>query len=198
MSAPDTPAPGRSGSFGGITRGGSRSRARAETFAAGAPADAETMRAVRRRWASGVAVVATRVPEGLRGATVSAFTVVSLAPPLVLACLDRSGRIATAVPEAGCFAVSLLDRAQEAIADRFAGLGPLPDARFTGIPHLFAGTGCPVIAGALAWFDCRVQATYDGGDHVIVVGAALTVGLGVDSDDPLISYEGRYRGIEPA
>lgn len=197
MSAGEGQPPPR-GSYGGITRGRARSRGRALPAPHGIPADQDAMRAARRRWASGVGVVATRVEAGLRGATVSAVAPVSLEPPLLLVCLDRSGRIATAVPEAGCFALSVLDRALEAIADRFAGLGPLPDARFTGIPYVVAPSGCPVITGALAWFDCRVRDVHDGGDHVIVVGAVGTIGLGEDTDDPLLSYEGRYRGIESA
>jgi flavin reductase (DIM6/NTAB) family NADH-FMN oxidoreductase RutF len=102
------------------------------------------------------------------------------------------------VPTAGVFAVSLLDRSQEFLADRFAGLAPLPDARFTGVPHVLAASGCPILSNALAWFDCRVYDTHEGGDHLIVVGEVTALGLGEDTDDPLLSYEGRYRGIEGA
>ena len=160
-------------------------------------ASADAMRAARRRWAGGVAVVLTRDGEGYRGATVGAFVVVSLDPPLVLFCLDREGRMASLVPEAGAFAVSILERRHEFFAERFAGRAPLADSRLTGIPHTLAPGGLPVLTGALAWFECRVDAVHDGGDHVIVVGAVEAVGLGVDTDDPLLYYEGRYRTIEP-
>ena len=102
------------------------------------------------------------------------------------------------VPATGVFAVSVLDRSQEFLADRFAGLAPLPDARFTGVPHRLAAGGCPILTSALAWFDCRVHAAHDGGDHLIVVGEVTALGLGEDTDDPLLSYEGGYRGIEGA
>lgn len=191
--------PRPSGSGGGIASGaGLRSRGAAELTESGLAATESSVRAARRRWVSGVVVVTTTVPEGFRGATVSAFAPLSLEPPLVLICLDRSGRMADAVPEAGYFAVSLLDRSQEAIADRFAGRGPLPDAKLTGVPYALAPTGCPVVTGALAWFDCRVESTYDAGDHRIVIGAVTTVGGGDDTDDPLVSYEGSYRSIERA
>ncbi|HEY7036764.1 MAG TPA: flavin reductase family protein [Thermomicrobiales bacterium] len=189
------------GSFGRITTGaGSRSAARHDVLI-GEPTD-EAMRAARRRWPSGVAVLTTREgAEGgaiFRGITVSAFTVVSLAPPLVLACLERDSSSARAVTASGVFAVSVLDRAHEFQADRFAGRGPLPDPRFTGIPYSLAATGSPILRDALAWFDCRVGAIHDGGDHVIVVGDILALGLGDDTDDPLINYEGAYRRIEGA
>jgi 3-hydroxy-9,10-secoandrosta-1,3,5(10)-triene-9,17-dione monooxygenase reductase component len=54
-----------------------------------------------------------------------------------------------------------------------------------------------VLSGALAWYECRVVAVHDGGDHVIVVGAVEAVGVGEDTDDPLLYYEGRYRAIAP-
>lgn len=191
--------PRPSGSSGGIATGaGLRSRSDQELTAAGVTATEASVRTARRRWVSGVAVVTTTVPEGFRGATVSAFAPVSLEPPLVLICLDRSGRMADAVPAAGQFAVSLLDRGQEAIADRFAGRGPLPDVRLTGIPYALAPSGCPIVIGALAWFDCRVETAHDAGDHRIVVGLVTTVGGGDDTDDPLVSYEGSYRAIESA
>ncbi len=145
-----------------------------------------------------MAVVTTRDGDGFRGATVAAFTNVSLDPPLVLVCLDQEGRMASLVPEVGVFAVSILDRSQEFLAERFAGRAPVPDARFSGVPYTIGETGCPILTGALAWFDCRVQADHDGGDHRIVVGEVQAAGLGEDTDDPLLNYEGRYRSIEGA
>jgi flavin reductase (DIM6/NTAB) family NADH-FMN oxidoreductase RutF len=191
----------RSGSYGRISTGaGTRSAARQVAIAGEPTADA--MRVARRRWASGVAVLTTLEGEAgevrLRGATVTAFTIVSLAPPLVLACLERESGTARAALDSGVFAVSILDRAQESLADRFAGLGPLPDPRFTGIPHDVAATGSPILRDALAWFDCRLTASHDGGDHLILVGEVLALAVGPDTDDPLITYEGAYRRIESA
>ena len=162
----------------------------------GIAADAGAMRAARRRWAGGVAVVLTRDGAGFRGATVSAFAVVSLDPALVLFCLDREGRMATAVPAVGAFTASILDRRQAFLAERFAGRAPLPDAALSGVPYDVLPSGLPVLRDALAWFACRVRETHNGGDHVVVIGEVETVGLGPDTDDPLLFYEGRFRGIE--
>ena len=177
----------RSRSGGGIVTGAAER--------SGGPA-VDGLRAVRRRWASGVAVVTTTDGNGYRGATVSAFTPVSLEPPLVLVCLEREGRMAELVPATGVFAVSLLDRAQEFLAERFAGRAPVPDPRLTGIPHALAANGCPVLTGALAWLSCRAVAVHDGGDHLIVVGRVEESFVGPDTDDPLLTYEGRYRAVE--
>ena len=180
---------GQSRSSGGIVSGGGeRSSGSA----------AEGLRAVRRRWTSGVAVVTTTDGDGYRGTTVSAFAPVSLEPPLVLVCLEREGRMAELVPATGVFAVSILDRTQEFLAERFAGRAPVPDPRLTGVSHGLAANGCPVLAGALAWLACRVVGVHEGGDHLIVVGEVEESSVGPDSDDPLLTYEGRYRGVEGA
>ncbi len=161
-------------------------------------ASAEEARAARRRWAGGVAVLLTREGDGHRGATIGAFAVASLDPPLVLACLEREGRTSGLVAENRSFAVSVLDRRQEILADRFAGRAPIPDPQLSGIGHRLAPSGNALLDGALAWFDCRVRDLHDGGDHLLVVASVAAVALGTDTDDPLIYYEGRYRGIEPA
>lgn len=168
----------------------------AQPDAGGAPGP-DALRAVRRRWAGGVAVVfAPDGQGGVRGTTVSAFTAVSLDPPLVLVCLDRDGRLSQLIAAAGRFAVSILDRRHQTAADRFAGRGPLVDPHLTGIAHTPTPGGLPALAGALAWFDCRLDAVHPGGDHVVVVGLVTATGLGPDTDDPLLYYEGRYRSLE--
>jgi flavin reductase (DIM6/NTAB) family NADH-FMN oxidoreductase RutF len=193
----DRPA---SGSYGRITTGTApRSTTRPDSLTTEPTESA--MRAARRRWVTGVAVLTTRdtnEPPNLRGATISAFTVVSLTPPLILACLERHTTSAHSAQTSGVFAISILDRAHESQADRFAGLGPLPDPRFTGIPHTLATTGSPILDDSLAWFDCRLTATHDGGDHLILLGEVLALSLGEDTDDPLLTYEGTYRRLEGA
>lgn len=168
----------------------------AQPTAPTAAAAADSMRAARRRWAGGVAVALTRDEEGDHGSTVGSFAVLSLDPPLVIVCFDRDGRMASLVPDHGSFAVSILDRRHEFLADRFAGRAPLPDRLLTGIPHERTPSGNARLAGVLAWFDCRVSQVHGGGDHVVVVAAVTAVSVGADTDDPLLYYEGRYRSIE--
>lgn len=191
-----------SSSGGGIRTGSSRrSMSSAAPVEGGNPAsDSDIMRAARRRWASGVAVVTINLQNGdnpgYRGITVSAFNVVSLDPAIVLVCIAKDGEMAQLMARSELFAVSVLDRSQEVVADRFAGFGPLPDRRFTGVAFRLAPSGCPILDSALAWFDCRTRDHIDGGDHVIVLGAASAVGIGPETDDPLVSFDGGYRRLE--
>jgi flavin reductase (DIM6/NTAB) family NADH-FMN oxidoreductase RutF len=196
--------PPRNRSRGGITsRAGERSRSRSrfgDLPAEGIAADPDALRAARRRWASGVAILTTsqQAEEGsrYRGATISSFQPLSLDPPLIALALDAGGTMAELIQETGICAVSVLDRAHSFEADRFAGLAPVPNARFDGIPHTIAETGSPVLQGALAWFDCRIKQAIPAGDHQLFICDVVRIGLGADTDDPLLNYEGAYRRIE--
>lgn len=165
-----------------------------DTF--GDPATEGQMRAARRRWTSGVAVALTRQGDGHRGATVSSFAIVSLDPAMIAVCFHQEGQMAPVVQAGRSFAISVLDRRHEPVADRFAGRGPVPDPTLAGIPHEITPSGNAVLDGSLAWFDCRVRDALNAGDHLLIVANVERIGLGVDSDDPLLYYEGRYRGIE--
>lgn len=196
MSRDDAPR----GSFGGISRSRARSASREPVSDDHTPTP-ETMRLVRRQWASGVAVVTTAETDSertrFRGATVSSFTVVSLEPPIVLVCLETGARTSELIPQTGRFAVSILSQSQTVYADRFAGLGPLPDASFTGVPHQIEATGSPVLTGSLAWFDCQVRDHLEAGDHVVILGDVVAAGLGVGGDDePLLNYDGAYHRLD--
>ncbi|GAA2911416.1 flavin reductase family protein [Streptosporangium fragile] len=154
------------------------------------------MRSLREalgRYATGVAVVTTALPEGGRaGVTVNSFTSVSLDPPLVLWCLSRRAPSAPAFLAAGRFAVNVLAADQEHLSRRFA--TPLPD-KFAGVETRPGPGGVPVLAGTLARFTCRTAATYDGGDHVIFVGEIEH--FECSDGDPLVFHSGGYREFSP-
>jgi len=129
--------------------------------------------------------------------TANAFTSVSLDPPLVLVCVDKGVRMHDAVLDCGYWAVSVLADSHREVAERFAKSGRDLYSQFDGVP-VSPGpkTGCPVVVGALSWLECRTWATYEGGDHTIVVGEVLSLGA-TDQDDPaaLIYYAGQYREV---
>jgi flavin reductase (DIM6/NTAB) family NADH-FMN oxidoreductase RutF len=126
-------------------------------------------RAALSRFASGVTVVTVRDADGVdHGMTVSAFTSLSLDPPLVLACLDRVATVLPHLLAAERFGVSILAEGQDVISARFAEQGVV---RFDGVAVSRAAGGPVLIDGAVAHLVCRRVAEFPGGDHVIVVGA---------------------------
>lgn len=137
---------------------------------------------------TGVAVVASRRPESGEpcGLTVNTATSVSLAPPLVLVCVDRESDSHDCIRESGFFSINILASDQERLARRFASWDMRE--KFTGVAHHTEATGAPVLDGVLAWLDCRVYADYPGGDHTIFLGEVLA---GDARDEPPLAY---YRG----
>ena len=84
------------------------------------PVTADEFKRALGRWATGVTIVTARDGERIHGMTVSAFNEVSLDPPLVLVCADRSSNTLPVIRAGGVFAVNVLARDQEALSNRFA------------------------------------------------------------------------------
>jgi flavin reductase (DIM6/NTAB) family NADH-FMN oxidoreductase RutF len=154
--------------------------------------DSGEFRRIVGQFATGVVAVTTRTDEGLHGLTANAFCSVSLEPPLVLVCVDRLARGHDRILEARAFGISVLTDRQEFLAERFAGRAPLVNARFEGVPYRTASTGAPLLTDAVAWLDCRLWATYDGGDHSIFVGEVLAAALTNEAARPLLFHRGGY------
>jgi flavin reductase (DIM6/NTAB) family NADH-FMN oxidoreductase RutF len=153
------------------------------------------------QFASGIVVVTTR---GGHAMTVSAFTSVSLDPPLVLFCAEKIARFHDAVLAEGSWAVSILAEDDEKTARWLATRGRPMDGQLDGVAHhLGAATGAPLLDDALAVLECRTTAVHDAGDHSIVVGEVEAVTAPpqtpqtpeTPSRGPLLHYSGAYRRL---
>jgi flavin reductase (DIM6/NTAB) family NADH-FMN oxidoreductase RutF len=148
-------------------------------------------RTALRCFAAGVTIVTTRDRQGRpQGLTASAFTSVSLDPPLVLVCVDHS---ATAHPDfrtRGWFAVNVLRREQEALSRRFALSG---EDKFQGVPWHDGEAGLPLLDGALATLECRIVEAHEAGDHTIFIGQVETAS--VVGGRPLVYFHGAYHSL---
>ncbi len=144
------------------------------------------------RFASGVTVITTTDAGGQdHGMTLSAFSSLSLDPPLVLVCIGDAASIAGAMAKAECFAVNILAEDQEHLSRRFSE----KDAdRFEGIAMTRGTSGLLLLDGALAHAECRVTARYPGGDHTIVVGEIIATS--VREGHPLLYYRGGYARLD--
>lgn len=161
----------------------------------GVPADA--YRAAMRRWPSGVTVIAMPGDEGPHGMTASAFTSVSVDPPMVLVVVDRRWRSHAYLAERGVFCVNVLAEDQSDWSDRFAGRHGALDDRFAGIATDAGPTGALRIAAAAAWLECVVVQAHDAGDHTIFVGRVVACGAPDGPARPLLYLDGRYGRVAP-
>lgn len=138
------------------------------------------------RVAAGVAVVASRDGGGIRAMTVTSYASASLEPPMLLVCLDSLAQTRDAIAGHGAFTLSMLERRQEFLAERFAGRAPLVDAAWSEVPHELSPAGLPVVHGCLAWVECRLERLEPAGDHDIALGAVTASGHG--PGEPLILW----------
>jgi flavin reductase ActVB len=157
------------------------------------PSTPELFRAALGRFASGVTVVTSRDAAGRpHGLTVTAFTSVSLAPPLVLVGIDLGNDSGPAIRHTGRFNVHLLTAGQEAWSRRFSehpnGADPFIGFEFDTDEH-----GLPRLSGALAFLACRVVHDIPAGDHILFVGQVDAID--VADDAPLLYYRGGYRAL---
>ena len=157
--------------------------------------DHASFRRAAGQFASGIVVVTTR---GGHAMTVSAFTSVSLDPPLVLCCAEKIARFHDAVLAEGTWAVSVVAEDNEKTARWLATRGRPLDGQLDGVAH-HPGlvTGAPVLDDALAVLECRTTAVHDAGDHSIVVGQVeAAVGPAEPGErGPLVHYSGAYRRL---
>lgn len=146
-------------------------------------------------FATGVTVVTTRGAEEAYGMTATAFSSVSLDPPLVLVCVIDGTFGSETIQRNGIFAVNVLGAEQEEISRYFAWKDrPRGRDAFAEISHRHAVTGSPIIDDVPAFLDCRLEAAHQAGDHIIFVGEVLA--LGIDPDvAPLLFHHSRYRRV---
>jgi flavin reductase (DIM6/NTAB) family NADH-FMN oxidoreductase RutF len=162
------------------------------------PVDPAEFRHVIARFATGVSVVSTVSADHRYGMTVNSLTSVSLDPVLVLFCCDRGTTLHDPVLATGRWGVSILSGSQREVSARFAKRGLSGDELFDRYPcRPGPWTGAPLLDDAIGWLECRTWATYDGGDHTIVVGEVLGVAEGADAD-ALLYFESTYRALPPA
>jgi flavin reductase (DIM6/NTAB) family NADH-FMN oxidoreductase RutF len=159
--------------------------------------DAETYRRVVGHFATGVTVVTTCDGGRHVAMTANSFTSVSLDPVLVLVAIDRNARFHGSVLASSRFAVNVLASDQEDVSRWFATRGrPEDDEHIERWRYRIGETAnAAIFDGVLAALECRTYATYDGGDHTLLVGEVLAMTADRPDADPLLYFKGVYRTL---
>ena len=157
-------------------------------------ADRDVFRDVIGHFATGVAVITAQEDGVPYGVTVSALSSLSLEPPMLLVCLNKTSRTQGAIKRCGVFGVNVLGERQGGLAVRFASDR---DDKFEDV-ILAEGSCCgaPLISGALAHLECRVVEEAIGGTHSIFL--AVVVSARRQEGDPLLYYRGGFGRFAPA
>ena len=139
-------------------------------------------------FATGVTVVTAADGDRQFGTTASAVSSLSLAPPMLLVCLSKQSVTGAAIGELRTFAVSVLAQGQDELARRFAGKG---DDKFAGVDVVRGESGAPLLAEALAQFECHVVEEVTGGTHTVFL-AAVDAARTREGAAPLTYFRGGF------
>lgn len=152
------------------------------------PIDKALFRRVLGNFAAGVTVVTT-IDEEQRpyGLTATAFTSVSLLPPLVLVCVDKKSETYPHFERSRVFGVNFLARTQQDISHRFAVSG---GDKFAGVSWRRGALGVPLLDGTVGYLECRLVHACPGGDHTIYVGEIDHADA--SGEEPLLYFRGAY------
>lgn len=155
--------------------------------------DARQFRTAMGQFCTGITVITTMSEEEQPvGFACQSFVALSIDPPLVLFCPQRTSRTWPVIEARGRFCVNVLSNRQQDVSAAFGAPGA---DKFAGVAWDPSPTGMPVIRHSLTWADCSVEQVTDGGDHLIVVGRVETLGE-VLKDRPLLFYRGGYLSTE--
>lgn len=140
------------------------------------------------RFPTGVTIV-TAVNQGQPvGLAIGSFSSLSLEPPLVLFCPQKTSSSWPRIREAGVFCVNVLGEDQLDVCKVMASKEP---DKFANVKWRKAGTGSPIIDGSIAWMDCTITEVLEGGDHHIVVGRVEALDFS-ETGNPLVFFKGGY------
>ena len=155
----------------------------------------DVIRDVMANFAASVTVVTGHTQGWHHGLTVSAFTSVSLDPPLVLICIDHASQSIKALRSAEGFTVNMLREGTGKVALRFASKDTDKFAGLAVRPPTYEGAGLCLPDHSYASLECRTVESAEAGDHTIFVGQ-VEHAVRYDPGKPLLYWQRDFRRIQ--
>lgn len=151
--------------------------------------DGRELRNALGRFATGVCVITTVDAKGNAvGMTANSFSSVSLDPPLVLWSLQSGSDIYDTFASPRRYAINVLSNEQMDLSNQYARKG---DHALDPGHYSIGRHGAPVIRNALVSFECELEVTHEGGDHLIIIGRVKDVAAR-PTGKPLLFHAGAY------
>lgn len=156
--------------------------------------NSDDWRAAMGAFPSGVTIATAWDGDQPRGSTISSFCSVSLDPPLLLICIDKSNPLHDPLLKAGRFGVHILGADAGGLGMRFA--TPPIDTRFDDLVYDSHDGGAPHIQDALVFLDCVIEQVHEAGTHHVLIGRGERVIQG-RAQDPLVYHQGAFLDLKP-
>ena len=146
-------------------------------------------------FATGVTIITLDLEGEVHGMTANAFASVSLDPPLLLVCVDHSARTHAHLHAKKRFGINILAEHQRVISEYYSRPVHVHEHAEEEAGARFDRTarGTPILHGALAYLECRLQSAQEAGDHTIFIAEAEDVV--VRQGEPLLFFRGKYGKI---
>lgn len=151
--------------------------------------DPQLFRRTLSEFASGVTVITGGTRREPLGFVCQSFSSVSLAPPLVMFCVDHSSRTWPRLRPSGRFCVNILAEDQEDICWRF---GSRTGQKFDGLDWDWSVWQTPMLRDCLAQIECEIKSVHSEGDHDIVIGRVLHMAPAPVRKRPMLFFRGTF------
>ncbi|WP_061798232.1 NADH-dependent FMN reductase RutF [Serratia ficaria] len=148
------------------------------------------------RLGSAVNIITTDGPAGRAGFTASAVCSVTDSPPTLLVCLNRAASVYAAFKQNQALCVNTLAAEHESLSNLFGGKTPM-ELRFSAARWSTLATGAPLLHGALASFDCRIEQIVSVGTHDILFCRVVALTCSEDGHG-LAYFDRRYHPLPRA
>jgi flavin reductase (DIM6/NTAB) family NADH-FMN oxidoreductase RutF len=139
-----------------------------------------------RRLTAGVYVIGVADGERRNAFTAAWLVQVSFDPLLVALSVNPEHASHPLLVGGGGFVVNVLKRDQFELARHFGTRSGRETDKLAGVAWQPAATGAPILTGALAWLDCRLERRITAGDHEIVLARPVAGEILAPDAAPLI------------
>jgi flavin reductase len=165
------------------------------------PALTEGFKAAMGLLGGGVTVITTGTGDDRRGLTATAVCSLSVEPPMMLVCANRSGEARNAIWKSGFFCVNVLSSDDVDVADSFAGRrGAIGADKFAVGEWGTISTGAPALESALVVVDCELSEKVETHTHTVFLGQVMGLRFNSAHENgnvrtPLLYWDRMYRAI---
>ena len=165
-------------------------RHREQQEAAEIPHERAAFRDAMRRFATTVSIISCSSGGCRYGMSATAVTSLSVDPPYLLVCVNKSTATHRALSRGGRFCINVLRSFHSHLSQAFSGKLAGED-RFRLGAWQEAEDGLPFLSDAQANLFCEVERITDYGTHTIFIGLVYTAIVHADVD-PLLYQDGKY------
>ena len=122
---------------------------------------------------NGIYLLTTAYKSQVNGMIASWVTQVSYDPPLIAVAVHPNRLSHGIIENSGSFVLHVMKKSQKSLVMQF--IGSASDEKFNGVEWQPGTTGCPLVKGCAAWFECNIFDRFQPGNHTMYIGEVITV-----------------------